>query len=94
MALEAMILTNEHDFNTRPMFRPKHEKNLTPGEFLAIKELQNLNHKIIVKAADKGSAVVVQDRETYLAEAKRQLSNPAFYLQVEEDLTEKHRIEI
>jgi hypothetical protein len=94
LALEAMILSNEHDFNNRPLFKPNRERNLTPGEFLAIKELQNLNHKIVVKAADKGSAVVVQDRETYLAEAERQLSNPSFYLHVEEDLTEKHRLEI
>jgi hypothetical protein len=77
--LEAFIAVNEHDFNGRPMFKASREKNLTPGEFKAIKELQNLVHKIIIKPADKGSAVVVLDRETYIQEAHRQLNNPKFY---------------
>ena len=73
------------------MFRASRDKNLTPGEFKAIGELKSLNHKIVIKPADKGSAVLVQDRETYVAEANRQLCNPMCHLKVEEDLTLKHR---
>ena len=85
--LGAFILSNEHNFNQHPMFRASREKNLMPGEFKAIKELQDLRDKIVIKPADKVSAVVVQDRETYIPEAHRQLSNPMFYLKVEDDLT-------
>ena len=92
--LEAFIAINEHNFNKRPMFRASRERNLTPGEFKAISELQDLANKIIIRPADKGSAVVVQDRETYLAEAMRQLNNPMFYQKVDEDLTPKHRAEV
>ena len=92
--LEAFIAINDHNFNKRPMFRASREKNLTPGEFKAINELQQLNDKIIIRPADKGSAVVVQNRQTYIAEAYRQLKNPMFYKQVEEDLTLKHKGEV
>ena len=89
--LEAFIAINEHNFNKRPMFKASREKNLTPGEFKAIKEIQDLTHQIIIRPADKGSAVVVQDRETYIAESLRQLNNPMFYLKVDEDLTPKNK---
>jgi hypothetical protein len=93
-ALEAMILNNELDFNKRPVQAPPRKKNLTPGEFKAITELQNLDEKITIKQADKGACVVVMNRSDYIAEANKQLANPAFYLQVEEDLTEQHNTEI
>jgi hypothetical protein len=92
--LEAFIAINEHNFNKRPMFKASREKNLTPGEFKAITELRSLDSKIIIKPADKGSAVVIMDRETYLHEAHRQLSNPMFYQKVEQDLSHKHRGEV
>jgi hypothetical protein len=92
-ALEAMILLNEHNFNNRPMFKAPREKNLTPGEFQALRELKTMNH-IVLKKADKGSAVVVMDKDIYIAEAHRQLQNPNFYKKVENDLTEKHRSEV
>ena len=38
--------------------------------------------------------MVVQDRETYIVEALRQLNNPMFYLKVDEDLTPKHKDEV
>ena len=67
---------------------------LTPGEFKAINELRDLDHNIIIRPADKGSAVVVQDSETYIQEANRQLNNPMFYLHVKEDLTQNHKDEV
>jgi hypothetical protein len=92
--LEAFILSNELDFNRRPQFNKFGPKNMTKGEFQAITQLKALSDKIVIKKADKSSTVVVQDRDKYIAEAQRQLSNPLFYLKVEEDLTEKHRIEV
>jgi hypothetical protein len=94
LALEAFIMNNDHDYNNRPMFKPDRLKNLTPGEIKAIKQLKQLESEIILKKADKGSAVVVMDRDEYIKEALRQLNNPSFYLHLEEDLTVKHNTEV
>ena len=37
------------------------------------------NPNIIIKPADKGSKIVIMDRQQYLLEAKRQLSNTTHY---------------
>ncbi len=54
------------------------QKNLTKNEHLALKNLKQ-NNNIIIKKADKGSAVVIMDKESYLHEGYRQLSNPLHY---------------
>jgi hypothetical protein len=76
------------------MFRASRERNLTPGEFKAIKQLLDLDNQIIIRSADKGSAVIVMDRQSYIDEAYRQLDNPMYYAKLEEDLTPKHRGEV
>ena len=68
--LEAMIVCNEQNYSHRPNYRPSHRNNLTPNECIALKELCN-NKTIIIKPADKGSAVVVMQREDYLKEGYR-----------------------
>ena len=52
--------------------------NLTKDERDAVYSLKNDN-SIIIKDADKGSAVVVWDREDYLKEAKNQLNDKNVY---------------
>ena len=91
--LEAMITSNEQDYKERPVFTPSKRSNITPLERSAIKELLN-NHTIIIKPADKGAAVVVMNREDYLKEGYRQLSDPLFYRALVEDPTEQYRIEV
>lgn len=54
------------------------EPNLSRDESLALKELINRND-IIIKPADKGSVVVVMDREQYLWEGNRQLQDTKYY---------------
>jgi hypothetical protein len=87
-------MNNEHDYNNRPLFIPNRLKNLTPGEIKAIQQLKQLEDKIVLKKADKGSAVVIMDRDDYIKEAYRQLNNPSFYLHLEEDLMYKHNAEV
>ena len=72
--LEAMIACNELQFNTRPTYKPPHKQNLSAEELGALKELIN-NTQIIIKPADKGSAVVIMNRADYLTEGFRQLSD-------------------
>ena len=48
------------------------------------------NENIVIKKADKGSAVVVMNTTDYLREGYRQLSDQKFYQLKETDETEKH----
>jgi flagellar basal body-associated protein FliL len=49
---------------------------------------------IIIKPADKGSAVVVMDKSTYIREAERQLCDDRFYNKLDKDPTKKFSDEI
>lgn len=40
---------------------------------------------IVIKRADKGSRVVLMDRERYIREGRRQLSDRGVYVELEED---------
>ena len=59
----------------------------------ALKHLAD-DHTIVIKPADKGGAIVIQDRDKYIAEGIRQLSNPDFYTETDTDLTQQHFQEV
>jgi hypothetical protein len=48
------------------------------AERSALRDIQERDD-IIIKAADKGSAVVLMEKTTYIQEAERQLSDRRFY---------------
>lgn len=56
----------------------KEKPNITPEEMVILKELQNLN-SIVIKKADKGSSIVIMNKEDYLFEGHRQLNNLKHY---------------
>lgn len=56
--------------------------NLKPEEVAALDQLKKAKH-IVIKPADKGSAVVLMDREQYVLEAQRQLNDPTYYKKLE-----------
>ena len=58
--------------------------NLSSSEQLYLKKLKS-DRNIVIKEADKGSAVVVWDREDYISEANRQLDDRQVYEEVEVD---------
>ena len=72
---------------------PNKFHNLPRGEQAAIKSLSD-NKSIIIKPADKGGAVVVQNVLDYINEGLRQLSDPKFYIETQEDLTTQHTKDI
>ena len=59
--------------------------NLTKGERNALHSLRD-DTSIIIKEADKGTGVVVWDREDYLAEAKKQLDDKEVYQELRGDV--------
>ena len=61
-----------------------HFSNLTREEREALKSLRDDN-SIVIKEADKGSAVVIWDREDYLKEASKQLGDVNVYEEVKGD---------
>ncbi|KAL9977158.1 hypothetical protein ACROYT_G014536 [Oculina patagonica] len=79
-ALENAILS--HDFET------SHQRNLTREEQRALENLQSYDD-IIIKQADKGSAVVVLDKGTYVQEAMRQLNDEEVYTSLDTDPTQE-----
>ena len=60
--------------------------HLSSEEWSALKSLKKCKD-IVIKAADKGGAVVVWRVDLYEKEALRQLSDTSFYAKVDKDLT-------
>ena len=58
--------------------------NLTRKERQALYDLKN-DKNIVIKGADKGSVVVVWDREDYIKEAEKQLGDSDVYEEVPDD---------
>ena len=54
------------------------KNNLTDLKIAALKRLKN-NNEIVIKPADKGSAIVVMNKTQYLQEAYRQLNDIRYY---------------
>ena len=82
LALELFISKVKEDIFS---VLPGHSKkfNLNREEHLTMRSLQN-DGSVIIKPADKGSAVVVWNRQDYLKEAERQLSDSSIYKEVKE----------
>lgn len=73
-------------YKTRVPYRP----NLTKEEKSALEQLGN-NHDIVIKPADKGGAIVLLNKEDYVEEANRQLSNASFYKALPNDPTDNFK---
>ena len=61
-------------------------RNISREEQKAVENLRNYDD-IIIKQADKGSAVVILDRDKYVAEAMRQLNDSEVYIYLRDDPT-------
>ena len=76
---------------TSPYHRPP--PNLLPEEQQALSALRKYND-ILLRPADKGSTVVIQDTQSYDAEVLRQLSDRTFYKLLKYNPTHAHNIEV
>lgn len=76
---EDRYLLNRH-------FRPIREKfNLSVAEVKALRDLKNTKH-IVIKPADKGATVVILNREQYIMEVERQLSDTVYYKKLDQPI--------
>ena len=87
-----MFHSIEQDLH-RQRYRQPTKKNLSKEGYKAIKSLRK-NPDILIKPVDKGSAIVVLDKQLYINEGEIQLHNNLFYGETETDLTGEvmHRI--
>ena len=84
-------ITNEIIQNDK---KYKFTPNLSPEESEALKQLRNDN-TVIIKKADKGSTVVLMNRDDYITEVERQLNDTKFYKKkLDENPQEKFRKDI
>jgi hypothetical protein len=67
--------------------------NLSREERAGLNELK-YNQELMIKKADKGSAIVVMNTSDYITETERQLSNSKAYKRLTEDPTEQYCKEI
>ena len=85
------LFSNKTEQNLFSVLLGKAEQfNLTREEYLTMRNLQE-DRSVIIKLADRGSAVVIWDRNDYLKEAKKQLSDKSTYLEtkvIEKDLVD------
>ena len=83
-ALDTFLHAVEHDlFSVTPA---PVRYNLTTREHDALKRLSR-GTDIIIKSADKGSAVVVMESNWYIDECLRQLNDSKFYQTLDKDIT-------
>ena len=85
--LETFVSSVESDIASHKPPKPIHD-NLTKEERNALHSLQRRSD-IVIKPADKGSAVVVMDRDHYVSEAERQLNDSTYYELLDHDPTDE-----
>ena len=71
----------------------KFKRNLKKEEWTAITILRN-NKDIVIKPADKGGNIVIMNREDYIKEGLKQLSDNNHYEMLEEDPTQNYNNQI
>ena len=76
-----LLTTQPHARRTQP--------NISRNDAKCLADLAN-DRNIVIKKADKGEAVVMQNRRDYVKEDIRQLSDGKFYEKMNSDLTASH----
>lgn len=85
---ETFALLNELALNRTPIRAPA-KQNLEPSAKDCLRDLAR-DTTIVIKQADKGGALVVWDREAYITEGLRQLSDLKFYKPLDCDPTTEY----
>lgn len=82
--IKQLIQKDKEDFKKYFKFY-KERPNLPQEELTALRDLMH-KKQIVIKPADKGSAVVILGREQYITEANRQLTDNTYYRKLKEPI--------
>ena len=77
--LTKSVINEAQKNNNKELIRLNHSTNLTKEEIHALAKLKTNTDIAIKKKADKNNAIVLMNKEDYLKEADRQLSNTKYY---------------
>ena len=82
--IQALIIKDRRAFNA---FSPAQESrhNISAMQRRELRDLSS-NEDVVVKPADKGGQIIIQDRANYLREAHRQLGDETFYVPLTESM--------
>lgn len=84
LEIETIIKADDRHFGTK--FKVHHvPPNLSQLEIKALTQLKDNRH-IVIKPADKGSSIVILDREQYLWEGYRQLNDTKYYVKLDKPI--------
>lgn len=86
-------MTRDRDTLTHYIADPDRTDNLSRNERVALQQLLNNKH-IIIKPADKGSKIVITDKQQYAFEAHRQLNNNHHYKKITSTIHTESRTKI
>ena len=76
--LTKSVINEAQKNNNKELISLDHAANLTKEEVHALAKLKT-NTDIVIKKADKNNAIVLMNKDDYLKEADRQLSNTKYY---------------
>ena len=76
------LLSKIKEIQSRPTVN-----NLSKAERLSLKELA-LDHSLVIKKADKGSCLVIEDRLDYIKDGETHLADANIYQEIPHDYTE------
>lgn len=83
---EVGILIDKDVSRFKKNYRPvKENYNISLEEVKAMRQLKHAKH-VVIKPADKGSAIVVLSREQYIFEAERQLNDKNYYKKLDKPI--------
>ena len=90
--LETFANVNDLDLG-KSKFVTNRKLNISQKERVALKNLSK-NKDLIIKPADKGGAIVIQNTRDYVAEANRQLSVESTYKKLDSNPTIEYNLEV
>ena len=90
--IPALVAEDLRALNSLPSLNAE-PPNLTSEEVVALRQLR-ADPQLVIKPADKGSAVVIMDRAHYVSEAERQLNMPEYYRTLDEPMYTTTALEI
>lgn len=83
--VEQLVQEDNKSFKKCYVHTLQERHNISLAEVKALRDLQHAKH-IVIKPADKGSAIVIMSREQYVLEVQRQLRDTTYYIKLDKPM--------